>query len=302
MPSRRRTGKPGGEIMSKSTVVFVVLLLLPHYEDLFAQEDSVAAKQVRRITLKDGSELVGTIESEDTAGTQFKTVSGVGLTIPRSQIKLVERLSGYASDGEYRSEDPNRTRLFLAPTARSLKNGQGYFSAYEIFFPLVAVGIADVVTLAGGISLFPFASNQLFYFAPKVTPVHVKNFHLAGGLLYVNGTSSVGDGVGIVYGLGTFEAPTAGLTVGLGWGFARGDLENKPIVLLGGEVQLSNSAKLISENWIPPNTDLVFLSLGVRFFGERLAADFALIHPAGTGAQGFPFVPWIGFAYNFGAR
>ena len=113
---------------------------------------------------------------------------------------------------------------------------------------------------------------------------------------------SLSEGVGIVYGLGTFETATAGLTVGLGWGFSRGDLENKPIVLLGGEVELSSSAKLISENWIPPNTDLVFLSLGVRFFGERLAADFALIHPAGTDTRGFPFFPWIGFAYNFGAR
>jgi hypothetical protein len=90
--------------------------------------------------------------------------------------------------------------------------------------------------------------------------------------------------------------------VGLGWGFAGGEIANKPILLLGGELRLSNSIKLISENWIPPGTDLVVYSFGFRFFGENLAADLGFFRPSHMDTDGFPFIPWIGFAYNFGAR
>ena len=45
----------------------------------------------------------------------------------------------------------------------------------------------------------------------------------------------------------------------------------------------------------------ITISEEARFFGENLAADFGLIHVAGSDIEGFPFIPWIGFAYNFGA-
>jgi len=38
----------------------------------------------------------------------------------------------------------------------------------------------------------------------------------------------------------------------------------------------------------------------VRFFGEDLAADLGFIYPAGSKITGFPFIPWLGFVYNFG--
>ncbi len=43
---------------------------------------------------------------------------------------------------------------------------------------------------------------------------------------------------------------------------------------------------------------ITFISLGIRFFGSHLAADFGLItSPDASG--NFPFLPWLGFAYNF---
>ena len=223
------------------------------------------------------------------------------MVIPKNQVKTIEHLSGEIVAGEYVRADPNHTRLLFAPTARSLRVGQGYFSAYQIFFPFLAVGATDFLTIAGGISLFPFVSNQIFYLAPKTTPLHLKNFDLAGGVLYINSTAASSDGVGILYGVGTYGTPNTALTIGLGWGFAKGEVENEPILLIGGELRASNSVKFISENWIPPKSDVAFISFGIRFFGENLAADFALIHPAGSRIEGFPFFPWLGFAYNFGA-
>lgn len=268
----------------------------------YAQQDTSSVAQLQKIILKDGSEVIGTIEYEDASSIRFKTVSGVVMEIPRDEVKTIHQLSGQIVAGEYRRVDPNDTRLLFAPTARPLGPGQGYLSVYQIFFPLFAVGATDFLNLAGGISLIPGISNQIFYLAPKVTPIHLKNFDLAGGVLYVTTTGGNGEGVGIVYGVGTYGTSNAALTMGLGWGFAEGEVEDEPVVLIGGEARVSNSIKLISENWIPPNSDIVIVSLGIRFFGENLAADFGFLHAAGSDIEGFPFFPWVGFAYNFGGR
>ncbi len=267
-----------------------------------AQQDSSQVAKVYRLLLTDGSEIVGTIVKEDSALVDFQSVSKIKMSVPRSQIKSIALVAGSVVDGEFRRSDPNYTRLFFAPTGRALKNGQGYFSAYEIFFPFIAVGVGDVVTLAGGISLLPGASSQIFYFAPKITPLHLQNFDLSAGILYINALGIDFSGGGIVYGVGTYGSSDHALTVGLGWGFAGGEIANKPILLLGGEIRLSNSIKLISENWIPPGTDLVVYSFGFRFFGDNVAADLGFIRPSKMDTGGFPFIPWIGFAYNFGAR
>jgi hypothetical protein len=66
---------------------------------------------------------------------------------------------------------------------------------------------------------------------------------------------------------------------------------------------VSNSVALVSENWIPVGSDVQILSFGFRFFGEHLAADLAYFYPVTkTESEGFPFLPWSGFTYNFGGQ
>jgi hypothetical protein len=264
-----------------------------------AQQDTTIHKPAR-ITLADESELIGTIVQRDSTSLIFKTVGNITITIPNNQIRTIEYLSGKIIGGKYVASDPNRTRLLFAPTARPVEAGQGYFSVSQIFFPMLAVGIENVVTLAGGISLFPVASNQLVYFAPKVTPLNREDLTVGAGLFYLKSTDSGTDGLGFYYGVGTYGREDRAITVGLGWGFSGTDVSDKPVFLLGGEQSLSNSIKLITENWIVPDSEVDLLSLGIRFFGEKLAADIGLIYPSGSRITGFPFFPWVGFVYNFG--
>jgi hypothetical protein len=271
----------------------VLLIVLGLTVSVFAQEESI---QISTIYLTDGSKLVGTIISQTSDAIKFNTTAGVELTIDRSKIKKIEKTEGTWHKGEFRRYDPNQTRLFFAPTARSLKAGKGYFSIYEIFFPMLSVGVADFFTLSGGMSLFPGAEQQLLYVAPKVRFLESEKFSLAGGVLYMSAFSEVD--FGIFYGVTTYGTPAASVTAGLGWGFAEGETADKPFVMLGGEVQLSGSLKLITENWFPPGTDVSIFSFGLRFFGESLAGDFGLITTSEAG-DGFPFLPWIGFVYNF---
>lgn len=278
-------------------VVFTVLLT----GNCFTQQDTSTQKPTRLI-LKDGSELMGIIEAEDSLTVYFKMLGNVSMTIQKNQIKKIEHLTGEMIGGEYVRQDPNHTRLFFSPTARALRTGQGYFSAYQIFFPFFAVGVTDFLSLAGGLSLIPGATSQIIYFAPKITPFENKKFSVAGGLLYLNSTKTSEKGLGIYYGVATYGTSNTSITAGLGWGFYGSDVADKPIVLIGGELRATKSIKFITENWLIPNSEVNLLSFGIRFFGENLAADFGLIHPSGAEMKGFPFFPWLGFAYNFGVR
>jgi len=264
-----------------------------------AQPDTTSTTQTR-LTLTDGSELIGTIVMEDSATIEFKTVGNISMTVPQSQVKTRERISGEIISGEYRRFDPNHTRLLLSPTARSLKAGQGYFATTQLFFPFLSIGLADFISIGGGVSLFPTTEAQLVYVAPKIRVIHLDRFDLSGGVLYINSTIDGIGGFGVFYGVGTYGTSSAALTLGLGWGFAGDEVADEPIILIGGEARLSNSVKLITENWIPPESGVKFLSLGIRFFGDNLAADIGLIFPVTEYSNYIPFFPWLGFAYNFG--
>lgn len=270
----------------------ILYLLLLTAGVAYGQTDS---SKVMVIILNDGSEVKGFIVSEDNSAIQFETLSGVQMHLERTQIKEIEVISGDWDNGKFREQDPNGTRLLFAPTARTLKGGEGYFSVYEIFFPSIAVGIGDYFTLNGGMSLFPGADRQLLYIAPKVNIISATAFKLSAGTLYA-GIS--GESFGFAYGVFTVGSSSAALTGGIGWGFVNGEFSENPAVLLGGEIQLSNSVKLLSENWILPEAESSIISFGIRFFGQHLAADFGLITVT-EDVEGFPFIPWLGFAYNF---
>jgi hypothetical protein len=259
-----------------------------------------APAPIVRIGLVDKSELIGTILTEDKTAVTFRTISGLELTIERRKIIFIEPMEMVG--GKAMRTDPNETRLFLAPTARPLKAGQGYFSVYEIVLPYFAVGLTDFLALGGGMTLIPGASEQLFYVAPKLTVFQAKDLDLAAGVLYASSTGSGASGIGVIYALGTAGKKSLSVTGGLGWGYSGDGFANRPILMIGAEAQISDSVKLLTENWIPMGSNAKFLSFGVRFFGRNLAADFGLMLPPGSNLGGFPFIPWIGFSYNFGGR
>jgi hypothetical protein len=279
-------------------ISFSILFLFNHSLEVYAQEE-IPLKELNIFILKDGLEVVGYIEKEDSVTIQVRTPSDIVMQIPLEAVEEIRAFTGEPYLHQSKFRDPNSTRLLFAPTARSLKSGNGYFSAYELFFPFFAVGVADFLTFAGGISLIPGAQNQAIYLAPKVTPLQSEMYGVSVGALYINALSSRSEGLGIVYGVGTYGESDKAVTLGLGWGFSGEDFSNKPIIMIGGELQVSNSIKLITENWIPPDSDIAIIGFGIRFFGQKLAADIGLLYPAGGNMKGFPFIPWLGFAYNF---
>ncbi|MBK7447280.1 MAG: hypothetical protein IPJ45_14940 [Ignavibacteria bacterium] len=255
---------------------------------------------LKTIELKDGSEFIGQIRSQDSLSLKFETQSGTIIDIKRDQIENIE-------DQRYDfliGDDPNKTRLFLAPTGKSLKAGTGYFSVNELLFPMIAYGITDFFSVAGGMTIIPGATDQLFYLNGKARVLHLEEFDLSAGILYTNITSGDENGLTILYANSTYGTRDAALTLTAGLSVSGTENSGQyPIFIIGGELKLSNSAKLLSENWIltSPESGKIF-SLGVRFYGKKVAGDFGLMYfvdEDGESISGWPFVPWVGLSYNF---
>ncbi len=284
---------------------FILLLTLPYF--LSAQELFPEGKQAGEVKaileLQNGETYLVTILEETEAVLRVRTEDGIEMSIPKDRVVSREDVTVEPGREIYTFKDPNSTRLFFTSTGRTLKRGQGYFSDYYIFFPMVAVGVTDYFTMAGGMSLFPGGESQIIYFAPKIGVFQTDKLDVAIGTLYFNMTSFDYDGVGILYGVGTYGSEDQAITFGAGWGYVAGeDVSNEPIIMIGGELRISKSLKLLTENWIPPTGDVWMLTGGIRFLGRQLAADLGFMYPAGAETSGFPFIPMVSFAYNFGGK
>ncbi len=129
-----------------------------------------APGHVQILTARNGSTHIGRIVEVDSLMVRFETNFGL-VAIPILEIEKIEEVEKRAlKNGQYWFRNPNATRLYFSPTARMLKQGQGYFSNYYLFFPGMAYGLTNYLTIGGGMSVFPGVAfdKQLLYFAPKV--------------------------------------------------------------------------------------------------------------------------------------
>jgi hypothetical protein len=254
------------------------------------------------LTMINGSKLFGKITSVSDSSIIFASDLGQS-NIPLTNLKEVKIVSSkMMKGGGYWFENPNLTRLYFSPTGRMLKQRQGYFCDYYLFFPGVAYGITDNFTMGAGMSIFPGVdlSDQLFYLSPKIGLSATKNSSFSiGGLIFA--LPEIDDErhtFGIVTGTGTFGTSNASLSMSLGYGFVDDEFADKPMVTLGGEYRFARRASFVMENWILPGTSQVPTFYGMRFFGEGLSVDLALVNLIGEDFF-FPGIPWIDFVFNF---
>ena len=245
--------------------------------------------------LRDGSRLYGTIEREEADDIVFRTQAGAIVTARRSDIDSMKKVTGSLANGELEPPDPNTTRLFFAPTGRSLPRGQTYLGVYEFLMPFVQVGVTDRFSIGGGTPLvFGFDEGERpFWVTPKVQILATSSTDVAVGVLHV--FNAGGDGGGVAYAVGTSGSARGSVTIGGGLAYGN-DGGRAGVVMVGGERQVRRNLKVMTENYVWKGGDGV-LSAGVRFFGERLSADLAVGFP--VGANEFFAFPIVNFVYQF---
>ena len=99
---------------------------------------------------------------------------------------------------------------------------------------------------------------------------------LSAGTLF---TTAGGDfSAGLAFAVGTFGGRDKSFTAGLGLGYTKEEDEDfqfaqHPIIVLGGNVRLSNNVAFISENWFITGENLTLgqqpLAFAFRFFGDQ---------------------------------
>lgn len=291
--------------MRLAAAIFSLALLVAVTQPLAAQEPVPApapADSVMEVRLRDGSVLIGRVESQTETQVVLMTRSGARVEIPRAEI-ISMRSVAVRANGEVWPEDPNYTRLFFTSTGRALRKGEGYVASFYLFLPFVAYGVTDRFTMAGGTPILPGAIGRVIYLAPKYTVFESpRNSFAVGGIgLFV--PESIDEGsLGILYGVSTYGTRDQAVSVGAGWGYFMGDegsgTSNEPVFVLGGEQRISRRVKLITENWfaVNPGVEGVW-SGGFRFIGDRLSADLGFIGFIGEGGC---CAPLVNFVWAFG--
>ncbi|MEM6337537.1 MAG: hypothetical protein AAF752_13285, partial [Bacteroidota bacterium] len=253
-----------------------------------------------RVQTVDGTVYQGQTIAEDDDSLTLRLADGTEVRLSKSNI------ASQGEAGRFVRRDPNVSRLLFAPTGRPVPSGQVYLADYMLFFPFVGVGIGDALTLAGGISLLPGASSQLVYVAPKLTVFQRPNQSIAVGFIGATSTQDAFDDDfdygGLLYAVSTFGSEERSVTAGVGFAFSESEIGNTPILYVGGDVQVADNVKLVTENYFAvTESSSPLVTGGVRFFGEKLATDLALVtSPAFiSSGGGFPAFPWLSFVYNF---
>ena len=107
----------------------------------------VSAQEVKgptyELKLRDGSRVYGAIERQTDEQIEFRTIAGALITAQAADVLALKEVKGTLVAGEFLPDDPNQTRLFFGPTARSLPKGAVSFGTYEFVYS----GHAETVTL-----------------------------------------------------------------------------------------------------------------------------------------------------------
>lgn len=283
---------------------FLALQLLLIIFVSFAYSQKVDSTRKVNIILNDETEMLGYIIAVTDSTITIKSLSGVISVIPKKEITETKILKGGKVIGnQYYKRDPADNHLLALPTAIPLKSREMQFNAMEVLFPYFSIGASDFLNL--GVGGLPFivsgGGTVLYYISAKVVPLNTPNASSAiGGA--IAGTTSSSSILGILYGLTTFGDVMQSMTLGAFMSFSNDEVFDRPGFLLGGKIRISQSTSFLTENVMVfgnQNSEYVFLpSIGLRFSGEKLAADFGTYAYISKEDFFYP-IPWIGLSYRF---
>jgi hypothetical protein len=289
--------------------LLLVAPLLAVAQGFDTPERDAAIYEFRTMT---GARTLGWIAQTNGDTIVFRSFDGGDWRLD-ARTSSLRRARGTVVRGEFWREDQNHSRLFFAPTGRTLHQGQAYAGVFGIL-PFVGVGVSDDVTMAGGLNPFGGELGSMdVWLAPKVRvrADSARQFSVGGFFLQLDGNPFDWEDdyyyepdrqmyrLAIAYGVGTFGVADQALHVGAGLARQFGsDPRTRALGMIGGEYRMSRRWKLITENWLML-PDYPVLAVGARSVGERWTYDLGLM--ALLAEEGAPYVPIVSFSYAFGA-
>jgi len=287
--------------MSILTLFLAFLIGIPTLSNAQNSQDTTKYQ----IETVDGNEYIGTILNQTQETIRIKTDKLGEISIPQTEVKKITQLAVVQSkDGAYWLDNPQSTRYFWAPNGYNLKAGDGYYQNVWILFNQVVYGFTD--HFSGGIGavplfLFAGASTPAWITAKFSVPVVENKFNLGVGALMGTVIGEENTGFGILYGITTFGSKDKNLNIGLGWGFAGGEMAKNPTVNISGMIRTGAKGYFITENYFigTPDEFVVMMMVGGRRIIKRTGLDFGVVIPIAEDMGGFVAIPWLGFTIPF---
>ncbi len=260
---------------------------------------------VYRVETRDGNEYLGTIIAEDASAIQLKTANLGTIRILRQDIKTLTALgANRLVNGSYWFENPQSTRYLFAPNGYGLKSGEGYYQNVLVLVNQISVGITNNFSMgAGTIPLFFFGIPTPVWLLPKFSIPVVKNqLNVGAGALIGTVLGEDALGFGILYGIITIGSRDKNLSVGLGYGYAEGDLAETPTVTVSGLLRTGSRGYLLTENYFigTPDGRIGLITAGGRRIIKKVGLDFGLMAPVGSDIDSFLAFPFLGLTVPFG--
>jgi hypothetical protein len=209
-----------------------------------------------QVETTEGTKFSGTLVSMSLTNLEFDTPELGHLSLARTQLKRADLQEAAPAAKKAYFDIGNGNRLFFAPTARGLRQGEATLQDVNVYLVGVNYGLTRNISIGGYVSLAPGLAldEQLLVLTPKVSFPITDKVHVGAGLLYARvpdfDSNNSSTGVGIGYGVVTYGSADNNLTVGLGYGFVNGDIGSTPVLQVGGQARVSRRVLLISENYI----------------------------------------------------
>ena len=263
------------------------------------------------------SEVVGQVYSVETiGGTQFSGTllasTDLTLTFETRELGLVtvqranvRQLMSQTPEQVRRGFDyvGNGTRMFLAPTARNLHQGEGYVQAIDVFLLGINYGVTDNFSVGLLVPVVPFVGVPALALTPKLTVPVTDKLHVGVGVLYGFATGIDGGrgSAGVGYGLATYGSADTNVTLGLGYGFSSDGGNSSPVAVIGANVRLSRLFSLVNETYIANfNTNGDFAGLaGFRYASPRFSGSLGALYYTSRNNSGI-YPAYLDVAYRFG--
>jgi len=261
-----------------------------------------------RIETVDGNEFIGIIQEQTTEKIRIKTDKLGVITIPANEVKRITPVTQVlAKDGTYWLDNPQSTRYLWAPNGYSLKKGEGYYQNIWILFNQAVYGITDHFSAGIGVMplfLFGGTATPAWITAKYSVPVVKDKVNLGAGALMGTVIGEESATFGILYGITTFGSRDKNLNIGLGWGFADGEMARNPTVNISAMIRTGAKGYFLTENYFIGTTDnfVVLMSLGGRRIIKNVGLDFGAMIPLGADIGEFVAIPWLGLSIPFGTK
>ncbi len=265
-----------------------------------------------RVTLRTGTAFDGKLTAHQPQQLEFLTVDLGTVSVERSNIlrlqelttELVQRPANWMDIG-------NGNRLFFAPTARNLRRGEGTLQDITLYFVGANYGITDNFSMGAIVSVLPGVPLRYQFLAltPKFSARISENWHAGAGVLYLRipdfDQDNKASGVGLAYGVATYGSADNNFTVGLGYGFAGGEIGSTPVLQVGGQRRMSRRVSLITENYIIANSNSGLGGLyGAKINWQRtslgLGAVYFLPFDGSYAFSTYVIPAYIDFTFRFG--